>query len=243
MTRKSKLRTLLIVFSILTLLLFTVGGVVFAANKGSLDKAQAKIELDGDAANVTINYTLLLPEEGNELPVEVLTMEGTSIDEVTAYDATGKDLPVKLEDMGLGKLAGTIQLDASVGKQESTQVIVSYRVAGALTTDSSGGDVNVPLITTVWPPAKAIPGVFISDLALPSGYNYVDSFPSAPEMIEDQSGIIVRHDLQVLPAFIRVRLTSGSTPFLTFPRKIVLGTATVIVVALIMGFNKYKRSH
>jgi hypothetical protein len=242
MTRKSHLTTLLTIFSISTLLLVTLVGTVLAATNGSLETAQANIGFDGDTAVVTIDYTVALPEGSNEMPIEVLVVEGTSIDEVTASDVSGKDLPVKLEDSGLGKFVGTIQLDAQASDGTS-QVVVSYRVKGALKTDGSGGDVNVPIITTTWPPGQAVPGVFVSDMTLPSGYNYVDSFPSAPEVLESQSDIVVRHNLQVLPAFIRARLTSGSTPLLNFPRKIVFGTGVVIAIALIMGFSKYKKSN
>jgi hypothetical protein len=242
MTRKSHLTTLLTIFSISTLLLVTLAGTVLAATNGSLETAQATIGFDGDTAVVTIDYTVVLPEEGNEMPIEVLVVEGTSIDEVTASDVSGKTQPVNLEDSGLGKFIGTIQLDAQ-GSDETSQVVVSYRVKGALTTDGSGGDVNIPIITTTWPPAQAVPGVFVSDMTLPAGYNYVDSFPSAPELIESQSDIVVRHNLQVLPAFVNVRLTSGNAPLLNFPRKIVFGTGVVIAIALIMGFSKYKKSN
>lgn len=241
MTWKPNFKTLLITFSVISVLLFSHAGFASAAENGALNNAQAQIEFAADAADVTISYSVFPPEEGKEMPIEVLQVEGISIEEVRAYDATGQDLPVKLEDTGMGKLAGTVELDAGRGQGETIEVNVSYRVTSALKTDNSGADVNIPLVTASWPPVNAVPGVFISNLRIPTGYNYVDGFPAGPKLTEDQSGTVIRHDLQVLPAFIRVRLTSGKVPFITFPWKMVLGTAVVIAAAVIMGFTRYKK--
>ncbi len=241
MTRKFNFRGLFTIVTVISFLLFNFAGFALAAEAGALDNARAQIEVAGDEALVTIIYSVLPPDGSREMPIGLLQMEDAVIEDVRAYDAAGQDLPVTLEDTGLGKLAGTVELAALQGQGEAVEVSVSYRVSPALKADRTGAVVNIPIIATSWPPSNAVPGVFISEVRLPDGYSYVDGFPSGAKVVEDQSVTIVRHDLQVVPAFVRLQLTSGKKPFLTFPRKMVLGTAVIIAAAVMIGFSRQKR--
>lgn len=102
-----------------------------------------------------------------------------------------------------------VEDEASTGPAE---LVLSYRVAGAVSGERGGASLLVPLVLPRLRGAAARPALFRARLPLPAGHTPWESFPSVAPVPSEEG--VVELALPVLPGLVRLDSGPGPPPLL-----------------------------
>ena len=226
---KSSLFSLSKLITLIVLIIVMAAGTVSAQPGNSLSTAEMDAVVDDDIIEVTLSYSVNAQAGTEEIPIQVLTIDGAVVSnvEVASDDV---QLNVVLEEAPY-KLSGFLELAEPLESDRELNFDISYLAEQGITENGEKISVVVPVIAVKWAPPSALPGVFTTELTLPEGVRYMESFPSVPKEVSYNGPTQVTYDMQVMPSLVKFVGTTGDVPFFTYDRVVDL----IIVLILLTG--------
>ncbi|HEX7051817.1 MAG TPA: hypothetical protein VF188_16545 [Longimicrobiales bacterium] len=202
----------------------------------------AEIAPRARTAVVTVRYRLVADGEAAEIRLRGLEFFGTELDDISA-SVHGNRAPFRFERKAAPAVAGTISIPPGCRGEDELEITLRYTVRQAIGLEGRRFDAVLPLLVPEAEPPAAREGFFTSETRMPAEYTVTESFPTVPRTtaVEGETKR-VSLTLQVMPAMVRWRGTSGPPPLLTFGRSLSLGVAGVILILVLMGYGRLRRA-
>lgn len=226
-----------------------VGTASSASADPVLDTADVQVQVGVDgSATVEMDYSItggqVEPTGADTLTFSALDFGNTELQDLQITTAQGSALEPQLETLG-SKTSVTTALAEPLDAGETADFVVRYVVPGAGIPDGEAMTAQVPMLTLDNPATTAAPGTFTATVELPSGYAYVEGFPSnTSDITESASGSTMLHySVPAAPALLRSVSTQGNPPLLTTELLMELILLLVIILGIIALYYSFVRPH
>lgn len=202
------------------------------AEEGYLNDANFEVEfIDESTAKVMMNYNVHVEEGIKTIPIKAILFSNTTIDGITA-EVDGMPLHVDFDMTDDLAMNGEIKLENLSSSSSDLLVDIEYTVGNALVFNGDKFDVNLPVIATTWPPEDATPGVFLGHVQLPEAVTITEGFPTS---FTEESDGKVNVQLQVVPALVSFKGTTGIPTMFTYHNVVNFSVVSLIVISVFIA--------
>lgn len=230
-------------------MLAVVGSASSAAADPVLDTADVQVQVSADgSATVEMTYSIaggqIAPTGADALTFSALDFGDTELQDLQITTVQGSTLEPEMETNG-SKTSVTTALPERLEAGETAEFVVRYAVPGAGIPDGETMTANVPMLTLDDAALTAAPGTFTATVELPSGYSYVEGFPSnTSDITESAAGSTILHyEVPAAPALLRSVSTQGDPPLLTTERLMELILLLTIILGVVALYFSFVRPH
>jgi hypothetical protein len=199
-----------------------------AAAQGRLVSADlmAVVDTAEDVITVRVRYTLE-PNGAGEVPLAVVRFGNVMLEDVTV---AGRPLTLTPDASGLRPTSSV-----PLPRDDTTTLDITYNVR---TGGAQFGRIHIPVLAVLWPPDRALAGVFVARVSLPAATAAFDAFPSTFRRARDaDSTNTYTTELHVLPALITFTMAARAPLFGATTTVELLVCAGLVLV----GFTGWRR--
>jgi hypothetical protein len=234
-------KRIVIYFVSIMISVFVFGSTGFAAGGGHLIDVDMEVNIVDDThAQAKLDYNVHVLAGTEAIPFTLTTFAGATVKEISV---TSNNTPYEV-DYEYSKdslvIGGKIILPEATSADADIPITIEYTVEDALAKDNEEFKLTVPVAVTSWPPAEAVPGVFVGTANLPASTHVYESFPTAPEVTEQDEGVKASVTLQAVPAFISINGTTGDPSFFTFNKMVDFSVIIFILVGGVIMVRKLR---
>ena len=199
---------------------------------------QARIDPGQRSHRLRLDYTLGEHQPGRVLELRAIELAGARLSDLslTAYDADGVALPLRIESRRAGQRLEVVGRPDGDGARRRLRV--EYRVEVPASDGADRRRVLLPLLALTGPPPQG-PSAFQAELELQPGWQAYDLFPVGFESVGDSRTL--RLDLPAMPALLRLVAVRGSAPVVTMTRAVDAAVVAALLLLAGLGIRAARR--